>query len=149
MAAPLTNILNPRVQAAITILLLLMFAGVLFVPAFINSFKVEADTKQTLFTLVTAVVFFFIGRNADSANRDDQTAALTAQLAGAPVAPPIVTITSSAMRAGADEPLTTTIQPTASRGAALPVVLPVVLPVAPPINSPIESPNVPKPGDQP
>ena len=37
---------------------------------FAPAYKVEADIKQTLFTLVTAVVFFFIGKNTDSANRD-------------------------------------------------------------------------------
>lgn len=65
------NKLSPAVQTSIALVLLLMFGGVLFVPAFIIGFKVEADTKQTLFTLVTAVVFFFIGKNTDSARRDD------------------------------------------------------------------------------
>lgn len=69
------NKLSPAVQALIALALLAMFAGVLFVPAFSATFKVDADTKQTLFTLVTAVVFFFIGKNTDSAGRD---AAITA-----------------------------------------------------------------------
>ena len=79
-----TNKLSPAVQALIALALLAMFAGVLFVPAFNTGFKVDADTKQTLFTLVTAVVFFFIGKNTDSANRD---AAITAA-AIAPSVPP-------------------------------------------------------------
>lgn len=80
------NKLSPAIQAGIALALLAMFAGVLFLPAFQAAFKVEADTKQTLFTLVTAVVFFFIGKNTDSASRDAQitTAAL------APVPPPLV-----------------------------------------------------------
>lgn len=81
------NKLSPAVQALIAFALLVMFAGVLFVPAFSAGFKVEADTKQTLFTLVTAVVFFFIGKNTDSAGRD---AAITAAaIAPVPPAPPI------------------------------------------------------------
>ena len=58
------NKLSPAVQALIALALLVMFAGVLFVPAFSTTFKVEADTKQTLFTLVTAVVFFSAIRHA-------------------------------------------------------------------------------------
>lgn len=81
------NKLSPAVQALIALALLAMFAGVLFVPAFRVEFKVEADTKQTLFTLVTAVVFFFIGKNTDSASRD---AAITAAaIAPAPPALPV------------------------------------------------------------
>lgn len=83
---PMTNKLSPAVQAIIAGALLLMFAGVLFLPAFKETFRVEADTKQTLFTLVTAVVFFFIGKNTDSANRDAQiTAAAIAPTAPAQV----------------------------------------------------------------
>lgn len=80
------NRLSPWVQALIAAALLAMFAGVLFLPALQATFKVEADTKQTLFTLVTAVVFFFIGKNTDSASRD---AALTAATqTQAPPTPP-------------------------------------------------------------
>lgn len=81
-----TNKLSPAVQAGIAVALLAMFAGVLFLGAWKPEYRVEADTKQTLFTLVTAVVFFFIGKNTDSANRD---AAITAA-AIAPTPPPIV-----------------------------------------------------------
>ena len=77
------NKLSPWVQALIAATLLAFFGGVLFIPALAPTFKLEADTKQTLFTLVTAVVFFFIGKNTDSARKDDQTVALTSQLASA------------------------------------------------------------------
>src|SRR5688572_20663714 len=83
---PEANKLSPRVQALIAAILLGLFAGVIFLPAFLPGFEVEADTKQTLFTLVTAVVFFFIGKNTDSAGREAQ---LTAA-AIAPAPPPIV-----------------------------------------------------------
>jgi hypothetical protein len=72
--------LSPFVQALIAAALLAMFAGVLFLPAFNPGFKVDSDIKQTLFTLVTAVVFFFIGKNTDTAARD-------AQLTAAAIAP--------------------------------------------------------------
>lgn len=75
MPTLLPNKLSPVIQAAIAIILLLMFAGIMFLPAFIPAFAVESDTKQTLFTLVTAVVFFFIGKNTGSESRE---AALTA-----------------------------------------------------------------------
>lgn len=87
---PTPNKLSPRVQAGIAFALIAMFAGVLFVPAVpaLAAFKVEADTKQTLFTLVTAVVFFFIGKNTDSAARDAQlTAAAIAPTPVHPIAP--------------------------------------------------------------
>lgn len=82
-----TSLLSPRVQAAIALLLLLMFAGVLFVPAFVPAFKIDPDTKQSLFTLTVMAVSFYLGSSSGSAKKDDQNAALTAQLAGAP--PPI------------------------------------------------------------
>jgi len=69
---PAQNKLSPIVQAAIAGALLLMFAGVLFLPGLKSDFHVDADIKQTLFTLVTAVVFFFIGKNTDSASKDAQ-----------------------------------------------------------------------------
>lgn len=72
------NRLSPWVQALIAAALLAMFAGVLFLPAMLEAYHPDADTKQTLFTLVTAVVFFFIGKNTDSSGRD---AALTAAIA--------------------------------------------------------------------
>ena len=84
---PTTNKLSPAVQALIAAALLLMFAGVLFLPALKETFKVDADTKQTLFTLVTAVVFFFIGKNTDSVNRD---AAITAAAIAPSPMPPTV-----------------------------------------------------------
>ena len=80
------NKLSPAVQALIAAALLAMFAGVLFLPAIDSAFKVDADTKQTLFTLVTAVVFFFIGKNTDSARRDAALAQMTAP--PPPVPPP-------------------------------------------------------------
>lgn len=92
---PIPNRLSPAVQALMAFSLLAMFAGVLFIPAFQPDFKVDADTKQNLFTLVTAVVFFFIGKNTDSANRD---AAITAA-AIAPAPPPL-----------APKPTTTTVR---------------------------------------
>ena len=58
--------LHPRVQSFIVISLLGMFAGVLFLPALYPTFIVDADTKQTLFTLVTAGVFYYIGKTADA-----------------------------------------------------------------------------------
>jgi hypothetical protein len=79
------NRLSPWVQALIAAALLAMFGGVLFIPGLLPGFKVDADTKQTLFTLVTAVVFFFIGKNTDSAQRD---AALTAAIKPPPPAAP-------------------------------------------------------------
>jgi hypothetical protein len=81
---PTTNKLSPRVQASIVGALLLMYAGVLFLPAWQPAFKVDADMKQTLFNLVTAVVFFFIGKNTDSATRD---AAITAAAISSPTVP--------------------------------------------------------------
>lgn len=86
---PPVNRLSPWVQALIAAALLAMFAGVLFLPAFVPNFKPESAILQTLFTLVTAVVFFFIGKNTDSANRE---AALTAAaIQSVPVAalPPV------------------------------------------------------------
>jgi hypothetical protein len=53
------------VQAAIAFFLLQMFATLMFLPAFFPKFMVDAESKQTLFTLVTAVVFYFIGRGVD------------------------------------------------------------------------------------
>jgi len=85
---PTTSLLSPRVQAAIALVLLIMFAGVLFVQAFVPSFKVEADTKQALFNLVVMAVSFYLGSSSGSAKKDDQNAALAAQLAGAPSPPP-------------------------------------------------------------
>lgn len=86
---PGQNKLSPAVQAIIAGALLLMFGGVMFVRIFWPAFTVEADTKQTLFTLVTAVVFFFIGKNTDSANRDAAiTAAAIAPSPATVVVPP-------------------------------------------------------------
>lgn len=82
------NRLSPWVQALIAAALLMMFAGVLFLPAFKPDFKPESAILQTLFTLVTAVVFFFIGKNTDSAAKDQQQAAITTQLV-ANSAPPV------------------------------------------------------------
>ncbi len=79
------NRLSPWVQALIAGALLAMFAGVLFMPVWFPNFKPELDIKQTLFTLVTAVVFFFIGKNTDSSGRD---AALTAAITAPPPAAP-------------------------------------------------------------
>jgi len=76
---------QPRmIQATIAIVLLLLFGLLLLLPAFVPMFKVEADTKQTLFTLVTAVVFFFIGRNTDPGHAEAQVAA--AQITAAQIA---------------------------------------------------------------
>lgn len=83
------NKLSPAVQAAIVAALLLMYGGVLFVPVWVPAFKVDADMKQTLFNLVTAVVFFFIGKNTDSANRE---AALTAAAIAPPPAPVVLPV---------------------------------------------------------
>jgi hypothetical protein len=78
------NKLSPIVQSLIALTLLAMFAVMMFLPALVPAFKVESDTKQTLFTLVTAVVFFFIGKNTDSAQRDSQiTAAVIGSIPGA------------------------------------------------------------------
>ncbi len=83
---PIPNKLSPWVQAGIAAVLLAMFAGVLFLPAFRPDFKPESAILQTLFTLVTAVVFFFIGKNTDSASRE---AAMTAAaINNVPPAPP-------------------------------------------------------------
>jgi hypothetical protein len=64
------NKIGPIVQACIAAALLGMFAGVLFLPAFVPGFHIDADIRQTLYTLVTAVVFFFIGKNTDSASHE-------------------------------------------------------------------------------
>lgn len=66
--------INPRMQAAIAVVLLIYFGLALFLPAIpaLSGFKIDPDFKQVLFALVTAVVFFFIGKNSDSANRDRQ-----------------------------------------------------------------------------
>lgn len=87
---PPVNKLSPAIQAAIALILLLMFGGVLFLPAFVATFKVDADVKQTLFALVTAVVFFFIGKNTDSAGRDAAitAAAIAPSNGGAPTPTP-------------------------------------------------------------
>jgi hypothetical protein len=85
---PPTSLLSPRVQAAIAVILLLMFAGVLFIPAVVPGFKVEADTKQSLFTLTVMAVSFYLGSSSSSAKKDDQNAALTSQLVNAPPPPP-------------------------------------------------------------
>jgi len=98
-----TNKLSPRIQAGIAVGLLLMFAGIMFLPAVIPSFAVESDTKQTLFTLVTAVVFFFIGKNTDTASRE---AAITAA-AIAPIAQPAGTVVTTTTPATTIESKTT------------------------------------------
>jgi hypothetical protein len=100
------NILSPRVQAGIVVALLLMFAGVLFLPAFRETFKVEADVKQTLFSLVTAVVFFFIGKNTDTASRDAviTAAAIAPYLPTVPAVPVKVDSTTPIAVAVVDEP---------------------------------------------
>ena len=85
---PTTSLLSPRVQAAIALVLLIMFAGVLFVQAFVPSFKVEADTKQALFNLVVMAVSFYLGSSSSSTKKDDQNAALTTQLATSAMPPP-------------------------------------------------------------
>lgn len=89
---PNQNKLSPRIQALIAIILLAMFAGVLFLPAFVKDFEADADVKQTLFALVTAVVFFFIGKSTGSTEREAQLT--QAAIAPAPqpiVVPPIIT----------------------------------------------------------
>ena len=83
---PETSKLSPIIQAGIAVILLLFFGGVLFVPAVMTNFKVESDTKQTLFTLVTAVVFFFIGKNTGSDVKDAAT--LHAAINSVPVSSP-------------------------------------------------------------
>ncbi len=101
------NKLSPRVQALIAGILLGLFAGVIFLPAFLPGFEVEADTKQTLFTLVTAVVFFFIGKNTDSAGREAQITA--AAIAPAPMPVAIVpTVPAAPVKIDDTQPIRTT-----------------------------------------
>jgi hypothetical protein len=85
---PTANKIGPIVQACIAAALLGMFAGVLFLPAFIPSFHIDADIRQTLYTLVTAVVFFFIGKNTDSASHE-ATISDVALKVNVPPVPPI------------------------------------------------------------
>lgn len=91
---PPNNKLSPFVQAFIVIFLLLCFAGLIFIPVKYPEFKPEADVKQNLYILLTAVVFFFIGKTTES-NRD---AAITAAaIAPVPVtAPGTTTVTPPA-----------------------------------------------------
>jgi hypothetical protein len=102
-AKPAQSKLSPYVQAGIAAALLLMFFGVLFLKAMVKDFEVDADTKQTLFTLVTAVVFFFIGKNTESASREAAiTAAALAPLPPAPTpAPPPIPAAVAAIPAPA------------------------------------------------
>ena len=77
------NILNPRVQACIAISLLLMLAGVMFLPAYVPTFKVDSDAKQLLGTLATVAVSFYLGSSSSSARKDERAADLTAQIVAA------------------------------------------------------------------
>ena len=87
---PETSKLSPIIQAGIAVILLLFFGGVLFVPAVMTNFKVESDTKQTLFTLVTAVVFFFIGKNTGSDVKDAATLHAAINSVPAQTASPVI-----------------------------------------------------------
>lgn len=87
----------PKIVQWIALILLFYFGLVLILPLFaifwpqLAQFKAEQDTKQTLFNLVTAVVFFFIGKNSDSAKKDDQSFALATQLGNSTPTPPLGT----------------------------------------------------------
>jgi len=86
---PPTSLLSPRVQAGIALLLLTMFAGVMFVPVFVPAYKIDPASQQALFTLVVMAVSFYLGSSSGAAKKDDQNAALTAQLAATPTPPPL------------------------------------------------------------
>lgn len=49
-----------KMTGAVSIIILLMFGIVLFMPLINPSVKIDADAKQTLFVLVTAVVFLYV-----------------------------------------------------------------------------------------
>lgn len=73
----------------IVIFVLLAYLGLaMFLKAIVPTYTLDADYKQTLFLLVTAVVFFLIGKNSDSSKKDDQMSALA--LASAPTPSAIV-----------------------------------------------------------
>jgi len=74
--------LNPRVQAAIVLVLLLMLAGLVFLPLWFPQFKSDAVVSQTVLTLVTFGVQFFLGTSSNSAAKDDRAADVTSQLIG-------------------------------------------------------------------
>lgn len=85
---PTSNALNPRIQAVIALLLLLILGGVVFLPGLVKGFTVDADTKQFVFTATAIAVTFYLGSSSSSAKKDEQAAALTAQLMpSAPVVP--------------------------------------------------------------
>jgi hypothetical protein len=115
---PPTSLLSPRVQAGIAIILLVMFAGVLFVPVFAPAYKIDPASQQALFTLVVMAVSFYLGSSSGAAKKDDQNAALTAQLAATPPAPPPPTEPQPSVPPGPPAPLV----------AQLPTTYPIELP---------------------
>ena len=78
-------VLNPRVQAGIAVLLLVMFAGVLFLPALIPTFKLDAAVEQVLLTLATVAVSFYLGSSSASASKDTALQAAASAAIPAPV----------------------------------------------------------------
>lgn len=81
--------LNPRIQAAITIVLLAMLGGTLFAPIWFPDFKPEASVLQTVLTLAALGVQFFLGTSSGSAAKDERAAAMTTQILDKAAAPPV------------------------------------------------------------
>lgn len=72
--------LNPRVQAAIVAVLLVMLAGALFLPLWFPQFKPEASVLQTVLTLATLGVQFFLGTSSGSAAKDERAEEVTRRI---------------------------------------------------------------------
>lgn len=62
---------NPLVQAIIALILLVMFAVALFLPAWFPDFHPDASVLQTLLTLVVVGVSFYLGSASGSARKDE------------------------------------------------------------------------------
>ncbi|ERR1019366_1260295 len=125
---PPTSLLSPRVQAGIALVLLLMFAGVMFVPVFVPAYKIDPASQQALFTLVVMAVSFYLGSSSGSAKKDDQNAALTAQLAATPPEPPAPLIAPAPIAPAPAAALVTV--PTPTPPAPPPTTYPIELPSA-------------------
>jgi hypothetical protein len=112
-----------------------MFAGVMFVPVFVPAYKIDPASQQALFTLVVMAVSFYLGSSSGSAKKDDQNAALTAQLAATPPEPPAPLIApappaSTPLAALVTAPTPTPTPPAPPAPPAPPTTYPIELPSA-------------------
>jgi hypothetical protein len=105
-----------------------MFAGVMFVPVFVPAYKIDPASQQALFTLVVMAVSFYLGSSSGSAKKDDQNAALTAQLAATPPEPPAPLIAPAPIAPAPAAALVTV--PTPTPPAPPPTTYPIELPSA-------------------